>query len=134
MTLPTAPIARPLAPMSNPPTAPFAVPTRAHALDRAPGWTHEASIAFARSPAMQPAHLVGEIPQSTTYRATLSMAQLGHLDLTVTDGPSLTAIRLHCGSDASYAWLASNRRLLECRLAQAFGRASQIELVRACME
>ncbi len=94
------------------------------------GCAREASAACAKEAAIEAAIRASDVASGTTYRTTLAMAELGRLDMTVRHRPSHIAIRLHCVSDASYAWLISKRPLLECRLTRAFGRPSQVEVIQ----
>lgn len=96
-------------------------------------WAREANAACADEASIRAAIRGDAVPSGTTYCAALATADLGRLDMTVTHRPSHIAIRLHCASDASYAWLTSKRPLLECRLTRALGRTAQVEVTQGPM-
>lgn len=73
----------------------------------------------------------GDVPAGTTYRTTLTLHDLGRIDLTVIHGPCHIAVRLRCDCAASYAWLVSHRARLECRLTSVLRHPSKVDVAYA---
>ena len=76
--------------------------------------------------AVQLARLAG-IAGLATFRTRLRLPERGRFDLLVRYRPSHLAIDIRCDTASSYAWLASQRHLLEARLARVFQRPTDIE-------
>jgi hypothetical protein len=97
------------------------------------GWARCSRAAGAACVDEAPIHAAirrGDVPNGTSYRATLAMTEIGPLDMTVTHRSSDIAIRLHGESHASYIWLTSKRALLESRLTRALGTTVRVEVTR----
>lgn len=95
------------------------------------GWSHPL-----RSPRIDPIPVEkairrGDVPAGTTYRTTLTLNDLGRVDLTVIHWPCHIAVRLQCDCAASYAWLVSRRARLECRLTSALRHPSKVDVAYA---